>query len=266
MEENRYVTTLLKGGHSTEDPRLDRVYQLDLRSLNYLVRDLPDAPTEKKPRSYTWGVGEWLDQGQEGACVGFGFAHDLLARPVRVSGVTEKFAHDVIYWTAQKEDEWPGGSYPGATPKYEGSSVLAGAKVLAEMGFYKSYRWGLTPKDVALGIAYDGPCIFGITMYENMMDPDERGFLAPTGKEVGGHCILACAVKIKWNGIIAPLLRKWEDVDLDESFVTVWNSWGPTWGNSGTAKISLRSLDKLITIDHGEACFPKRNPLRKLVA
>lgn len=259
------MTTLLKGGSPTEDVRLDRVYQLDLRSLNYSLEKTAPSLLEARPRSFTWDVGVYLDQGQEGACVGFGYSHDLASRPVRVAGVSQAFARQGIYWVAQKEDDWDGGSYPGANPVYEGTSVLAGAKVCKELGFYKEYHWALTAKEVVLAVGHRGPCILGLTMRDGMMDPDENGFLTVTGGIVGGHCILTNAVKIVFSGIKGKILRNWDSVDLDKSYITVWNSWGRSWGNNGTAKISIRTLMTLVEGDHGEACLPVRNPLKTAV-
>lgn len=249
----------LKGGHTTNDKRLDRVYAQDLHSLNFLIRNSLTGQ-EQKPRSYTWQVGQWLDQGQEGACVGFGYSHELLSKPVQVIGISNAFAREKIYWQAQREDDWPGGSYPGADPVYEGTSVLTGAKVLQEMGFYLGYNWGITVQEIALAIGYKGPAVLGLTMYDGMMEPNKKGFLVPKGSEVGGHCILAHSVTIKFKGLLGMMMRNnWQDVDTDKSYITVWNSWGPTWGEMGTAKISLRSMQKLIVEDKGEACFPIRN-------
>lgn len=256
---------LLKGDARTEDKRLDRVYGPDLNSLKYLVRDTVPLKAHETPRSYTWAVGNWLNQGEEGACVGFGYSHELLAKPIQVQNITNKFARETIYWESQRKDPWPGGSYPDAHPVYEGTSVLTGAKVLRDLGFYTGYRWGLTPKDIAMAIGYTGPSVLGITMYEQMMDPNPKGFLVPEGAEVGGHCILAHAVKIVYNQPFGSLGKSWSGVNLDRSYVTVWNSWGRDWGHLGTAKISLRSLEKLIVEDKGEACFPDRNTT-KLVA
>lgn len=254
----------LKAKAVTHDPRLDRLYQLDLRSLNYraMARPVFQLAGLKKPRGYTWSVGAWLDQGQEGACVGFGFGHDLVARPVAVEGVNNQKARQNIYWPAQQADEWEGGSYPGATPFYEGTSVLAGAQVLTSLGYYEGYDWGLTAQEVAHCIGYLGPAVLGINMREGMMEPDSDGFLNITGEIVGGHCILAYSVKICYKGIFGWLTRNWGDVNWDKSYIKVWNSWGPSWGEGGTAKIRLRDLKQLIDVDKGEACFPRRNPLR----
>lgn len=91
------MTTTLKNGMTVEDPRLDRIYEEDWRSLNYAVGDelvKLDQPIYR-PRSYTWSIDKNLDQRAEGACVGFAFAHDLAARPVPVSGVTDEYARSL---------------------------------------------------------------------------------------------------------------------------------------------------------------------------
>lgn len=255
------MTIQLKGGRATEDPRLDRVYHQDLRSLNFLARrQLPvKAGAISGPRSFTWSVGQWLDQGQEGACVGFGFSHDLVARPVTVAGVNNSFARQRVYWEAQKIDDDPGGSYPGATPVYEGTSVLAGAKVLTSFGYYLGYDWGISAQEVATCIGHLGPAVLGINWWTGMYDPDADGFLNPTGKVEGGHCILAYSVKIYFKGLLGWAFRDWSHVDADKSYVRVWNSWGEGWGEDGTAKIRLSALKQLIEGEKGEAVFPRRN-------
>lgn len=257
------VTTLKNGGMPT-DPRLDRIYELDWRSLNYL--EGPSTGTEPlPPRSYTWGLALWLDQGQEGSCVGNGYSHELAASPVAVGGIDEKFAVEQVYWPAQMEDPWPGGSYPSADPKYDGTSVLTGAKVLQEKGFYTGYNWGITAQDIAQYVGHYGPSVLGLTWYNNMFTPASDGFIHPDGGVAGGHCILAVGVKIKWKSWVNNFISKnWGNVNMDQSYVILHNSWGQSWGFNGRAKLSLTDLDGLMK-DSGEACFPKRNPLKKSV-
>lgn len=255
---------ILKDGSVTRDDRLDRVYQLDLRSLNYAVGDKLPTEAMYRPRGYTWSVEEQLDQGYEGACVGFAFAHDLAARPVSVEGLDNEYARQV-YFEAQKIDYWAGGAYPGASPFYEGTSVLAGAKICKREGFFNSYYWGLTIDEIAKGIAYFGPCVLGIDWYSGMSDTDPDGFIAPIGSPVGGHAILAHAIKIEykstWGGWWN---RTWADVDWDKSYITLHNSWGPHWGENGRARLRLRDLAHLM-LNQGEACFPLRNPSKLIV-
>lgn len=245
----------LKDGSQVRDPRLDRIYEEDWRSLNHLVTAVLSTDL-REPLSILWDLYAFLDQGMEGACVGFGFGHELLASPVPVAGVDNKYAREIIYWTTQRNDYWPGGAYPGADPFYEGTSVLSGAKTLQDLGFYTAYDWGITTRDVVLGIGYTGPAVLGLNWYEDMFDTDAGGWIRPTGAQAGGHCILAVGVVIVWKPTTT---RTWADVDLDQSHLILHNSWGPTWGVNGRAKLSLRDFDRLLN-EQGDAVFPRRNP------
>ncbi len=227
-------TTRLRDGTHAHDQRLDRLVQFDRRSRKFPVRALPVV--EKKPRSYTWRCRATLDQGQEGACVGFGVTHELVARPVEVLGLTAKFAREAIYWNAQRQDEWPGGAYPGARPFYEGTSVLAGVKVAHQMGFMESYHWAFGLDDLLLGVAYAGPAVIGVNWMTGMFEPDSQNQVHATGRVEGGHCTLV-------NGI-----------DVRRQMLRVHNSWGAIWGRNGEALISFADMAKLLR-DGGEACF-----------
>jgi hypothetical protein len=240
--------------------QLDRRFQLDWRSLDYPVDAalaLRATTPTYRPRSYSWALRTWLDQGTEGACVGFAFAHDLAARPAEVKNLTRAYAVG-LYHDAQRIDEWAGGAYPGANPFYEGTSVLAGAKVCTTRGFYSSYYWGLSLEEVARGVAYFGPAVLGLDWYEGMLEPDSNGFIHPSGRWVGGHAIVAVGIQVHYKrGVLNWFRRTWNDVDLDRSYLTLHNSWGPGWGKNGRARLSLSDFNKLLGAN-GEACFPVR--------
>ncbi|MDA8139960.1 MAG: hypothetical protein M0036_15035 [Desulfobacteraceae bacterium] len=223
----------LRDGSQTKDIRLDRIILFDERSRKFPVRAMV---AEKKLRSYTWRCNAFLDQGQEGACVGFGIAHELAARPAEVKGLTNKYARESIYWEAQKIDEWEGGSYPGAKPKYEGTAVLAGVKVAQGKGFFDSYHWGFGLDDLALGVAYKGPAVLGLPWMEAMYEPDAKGFIHATGEVEGGHCILCRGVNAK------------------EEYFLLHNSWGKDWGDNGDCKVSFADMKKLLA-NGGESVF-----------
>lgn len=222
----------LRNSQYTMDIRLDRIKQFDERSRRYAIGDLIGV---KPLRSYTWRCLTVLDQGAEGSCVGHGCAHELIARPSEVP-VDHKYAREKIYWAAQKIDEWPGGAYPGARPVYEGTSVLAGLKVLRSLGWCDAYRWSFSLEELALGVGYNGPAIIGIDWYDGMMEVDKKGFIHPTGSLSGGHCILCNAVNVKAKRF------------------TLHNSWGPAWGIGGECYISFQDMDFLIH-QQGESAF-----------
>lgn len=255
----------LRDGSEVADPRLDRIVSaVDWGVFDYPIRPaLPRKAVAKKyrPRSYTHKVDHWLDQGEEGRCVEFSICHELLAKPAPVGrwDVDRILAAKAIYWPAQREDEWEGGSYPGASPVYEGTSVHAGMRVATRLGYFGEYRWAFNIEDLVLALGYFGPVVLGVNWYQGMFRPGADGHIRPTGALMGGHAILAQAVKIKYKVGTAFhwLTRSWEDVDLDRSYVVLWNSWGPGWGENGTCKISLRDLSRLLD-EQGEACVPVR--------
>lgn len=255
------MTTTLKNGMTVEDPRLDRIYEEDWRSLNYAVGDelvKLDQPIYR-PRSYTWSIDKNLDQRAEGACVGFAFAHDLAARPVPVSGVTDEYARS-LYFASQRIDPWPGGAYPGASPFYEGTSVLGGAKTCKDRGFFDSYWWGITVEESARAFAYFGPGVAGVNWHTGMFKPDANGFIHPIGSIAGGHAVLIHSIQIvykKGTGW-SWWTRTWADVDYEKSYIVIHNSWGPRWGNQGRAKLTLAAFGYLLA-QNGEVCFPKRS-------
>lgn len=215
------------------DPRLGRLVQFDERSRAFPVRALIEAT---RPRSFTWRPGPVvLDQGREGACVGFSIAHELAARPSVIEGVTSATAL-ALYRRAQRIDEWPGEAY-------DGTSVLAGMKAAVEAGFFEGYRWAFGEADLALAVGYKGPAVLGIPWYEGMFDPDDDGYLRPTGAVAGGHAILC------------------HGIDVKRDRYKVHNSWGAGWGIGGDAFISREDM-RVLLAQQGEAAIPvgRRRP------
>jgi Papain family cysteine protease len=237
------ASQLINGG-STQDRRLDRVKMVDLRSLNFPISDAL-LVTEMKARSYTWSTTHVLDQGSEGACVGFGCSCELIARPAVEQGISNNFAR-LIYFEAQKKDPWPGGAYPGASPVYEGSSVLAGMQVLKEAGYIGEYRWAFDIHDLYLAVGYKGPAVIGVDWYEGMFSPDANGYIHPTGQIKGGHCVCIVGVKI--------VRDKFGVIDMLRSYFTIQNSWGTDWGMNGLCRITF--VEMLILWPGGDFAIP----------
>ena len=228
----------LRNGKFTLDKRLDRCMEFDDRSRSYSIMEI----VARKLRSYTWRIDETLDQGSEGACVGFGVTHELAARPSEVQNLTNAFAFD-LYHAAQKIDPWEG-------EDYSGTSVLAGTKIAQQLGYFEEYRWAFGLEELIYGVGHNGPAVLGIPWYKDMYSPDSDGFISVSGKKVGGHCILCRAVKItKKSDDNGPL-----DFGDIEGYFTLRNSWGGDWGKGGDCYITFADMDKLLKL-RGEAVF-----------
>jgi hypothetical protein len=230
----------LRDGSTVEDPRFNRLPLYDPRSLDYPVRTLlsVDQPLVTKlwtlPPTQRTNI---LDQGTEGSCCGFAVTNELRYYPTAVAGLDAAFAREAIYWGAQKIDPWPGGAYPGAAPRYEGTAVIAAIKAAQQLGFYGQYRWALSEDDLARSIGQIGPAVLGLTWTRGMLTPDSSGFIHFTGDPVGGHCVLAVGINVR------------------SGYYTIQNSWGIRWGNRGTCKISRTELAQALTkANKGEAC------------
>lgn len=212
---------------TTTERTFDRLEQFDEASRQYPVRAL--VRSTSKPRSYSWLGGPVTDQGKEGACVGFGWTDDVMARPkpCTIDGDPNKYALGV-YHAAQAIDGMP--------MPHEGSSVLAGAKVMQSRGIVSAYHWAFGIDDVVLALGYKGPVVLGIPWYDAMYEAP-GGIVRVGGSVVGGHCILARAVNVK------------------KRLITLRNSWGVDWGVNGDAQIGFDDLARLLK-ENGEACVP----------
>ena len=216
----------------------DREVRFDEKSRNFPIRSLLSGG---RLSNKIWKCVHHLDQGQEGACVGFAWTHELNAVPYQIRVVTN--TAKTIYYAAQQWDQWAG-------TDYDGTSVLAGAKAVQSLGFMDEYRWAFGIDDVMGAISEHGPVVLGINWYEGMFNTNTGGFIAPTGNLAGGHAILA-------KGVV---FREREEgsfwwKDLPEPYIVLHNSWGTDWGINGDAKILKSDLAKLLN-EQGEACVP----------
>lgn len=223
----------MRDGSEVADPRLGRLPEFDPKSKKFSVRAFLDP--QLPLRSYTWSIPEddILDQGNEGSCVGHGYAHEVSARPVKFQMTSTDALW--IYRRGQVLDIWFG-------EDYDGTSVLAGAKACVELGHYKEYRWAFTEQEMAHSVGYAGPVVIGVNWYSGMFNPDQNGYLRPDGFLAGGHCVMV-------NSFSARLNR-----------YQIVNSWGLSWGNRGRAYITRKDMARLIEED-GECCLPLRTKL-----
>jgi len=228
----------LRGGSVTDDLRMDRLVSFDEASRQYPVRALLTPGKIRAPRSYTWTMPAPapMDQGQEGSCVAHGWAHELMAAPRRVTGIASP---QVMGWYRRMQaiDEFP-------DTEGEGTSILAGAKIMQEAGFVSAYHWAFTEAEMAAAVAWLGPVVIGVWWFDGMREPDADGWIRPTGRRVGGHCV--CVPGISVSG----------------GYYRIINSWGSSWGpRGGWARMSRKDMAALLAIQ-GEVCLPVRTERR----
>ena len=183
-----------------------------------------------------------LDQGQEGACTGFGLAAVInflkvyKNKPVRVSA-------RMLYEMAQKHDQWPG-------ENYEGSSCRGAIKGWKNMGVcsekiwpYSSsnpgnltidkakdarstilgayYRLRANLNDYHVALNETGAIYVSATVHNGWRNPrktqksDKFATIVPSSNSIGGH---AFAI-----------------VGYNQLGFIVQNSWGTDWGTDGFA-------------------------------
>jgi hypothetical protein len=104
----------------------------------------------------------YYDQLQEGRCGQFGTSRMMTLLNRRRYEIRESVPQGRwLYWQGQRHDEWPGGSYPGASPTYEGTSVNAELWVIKNEGIIpygaskpsladgiSTFRWATSDADV----------------------------------------------------------------------------------------------------------------------
>ncbi|MCB9834301.1 MAG: peptidase C1 [Planctomycetes bacterium] len=183
-----------------------------------------------------------LDQGQEGACTGFGLAAviNFLNRQQQptVPDADLLVSPRMIYEMARLHDEWPG-------ENYEGSSCRGAIKGWYHMGVCRDRLWPYDPKKVGhltverakdarsqtigayyrvrknivemhaalneVGVLYVSADVHAGWWPENV----KKGLIKKQKKIEGGHAFAL--------------------VGYDERGFWVQNSWGPDWGKKGVA-------------------------------
>jgi hypothetical protein len=147
--------------------KLDWKPRFDDRSKNYPVRGLVGKRVPRK--DVLWVAGPILNQGREGACVGFGWTAEALATPNVVNLKTmptgvpktpQPFAR-YVYNTAKTIDDQPG-------ENYEGTSVLAGAKTMQKLQAVVGYAWAFSIEEVIDALIQKGPVVLGINWHDGM--------------------------------------------------------------------------------------------------
>jgi hypothetical protein len=240
----------LRGGAITRDGRLDRVAQLDPRNRNHPVTARLPEIVERKTK--VWSLDRrWLgDQGQEGACVEYGLTHVISAMPVRqkLAIIRAIRAGHRIYWPAQRTDPWPGGSYPGATPFYEGTSEEAGMLVLRELGAIDGFDWAFGIDQGIAGVVNVGPANLALNWTEGMMHARPDGLITDQGSVVGGH-------DVAWTGVRFGVRLPGDGPNGPKrDLAVIPQSWGLDFGNRGFVYLTLEDLASRLR-DDGTCAF-----------
>ncbi len=209
-------------------PGLGRIHVPDEQDKHYPLRAaLPPRGTPRPDYRYWWSHGI-EDQDGTTECVAYSGHGWALDGPVRNTKVPDQ---DTIYNEARKRDGIPG-------TDYDGTNDRGLMKFFKEIGIVAEYRWAQTMDDVLDGIAFLGPLLFGTDWYRGMFEPDERGFLVPTGPIDGGH---------EWEII---------GVSFNYEFLTMKQTWGRGWGNNGRAKVSFEVAEFLLFDDSRPGGYP----------
>lgn len=218
--------------------RFDWVRSLDPRNADHPLRAA--LPTHVPRVTKMWRGPYWrIDQGPDGACVGFGWTVEAMSLPVLVRpkpytlAGCNAFAYD-RYHRAQQLDEFRD------TPPAEGSSVNGGAKAMRELGLIDGWRWAADVDDVIDALITAGPVVVGTNWLDGMFDPGDHNILDVSGGVAGGHCYCLTGFHTSYYG--APSVR-------------MRQSWGAGWGDNGDAWIRVADLERLLA-DGGEAAQP----------
>lgn len=236
------MTVAMRDGSEVTDVRLGRLRDWDERNEAWLLAASPAYDPSKPPRSYTWPLPERHWQ-VGGSCVAFSGANEAAGWPIAVKGLTVPQILD-WYYRMQDIDPWPGSARPGDSPRYEGTSALAGAKVMRELGYIAEYRWVLAVEELVWWVGRRGPVLLATDWTRDMFYPDAEGIIRPGGPVDGGHQYMVRGVSLK-RGLLA--------------IPNTWKGWGRN--GSGDCYLPIEDAARLLAED-GECWVPigRRRP------
>jgi hypothetical protein len=230
------MKTIFIGEHVVPGKRLGRHIRHDPLSRNFtFVPKMTGGPL-KEVHHRRYGLP--FDQGQIGSCTGNAVAGICNTAPVHIPRhrlLTEEDAVK-IYSRATQLDAWDG-QYP---PNDTGSDGLSAAKAAAEMGLITAYHWAFGI-DQALLALQEKPFVTGTYWKEGMDEPDEHGFVKPTGQVRGGH-------EYECLGY----LPRHDPLD---SILVFENSWSLEYGKRGRFYMRVRDYGDLLEQDGDVTIF-----------
>lgn len=216
---------------------------LDFRDKIY-VANLYEVPTRIDLADYKQWEVPILDQGQEGACTGFGLATvaNYLLRRRRVVSDPKPVSPRMLYEMAKRYDEWPGEEYIGSSargamkgwhkhgvcgedcypynalkPDNRLTNARTSDAVNRPLGAY--YR--VNHKDLVSmhsAMAEVGILYATASVHQGWRNVKADGVIHFDEHKIGGHAFAIVA--------------------YDKEGFWIQNSWGPAWGNQGFGLIS----------------------------
>ena len=214
---------------------------LDFRDLMYEAT-LVEVPAYRSLDDYRKAQVPILDQGQEGACTGFGLAtvaHYLL-RTHRVGRDATVISPYMFYDLARRYDEWTGENYEGSScrgamkgwykhgvcarplwPKSQKGAVLDHARVEDAAhrplgAYFRVNHSSLVAMHSAITEA--GVLYASGSVHEGWRSVGKDGIINPSEKMIGGHAFAIVA--------------------YDADGFWIQNSWGTGWGKQGFGHIA----------------------------
>lgn len=208
------------------------------------IRDRMYEPAliQLQPEIDNSGVTAVLDQGEEGACTGFGLAAVINLLNAKIKEPKSKASPRMLYEMAKKHDEWPGEDYVGSScrgairgwknmgvcPEEEwpyveddpGELTIKRAKAARSciLGAYYRLRPEINDYHTALnevGAIYVSADVHSGWFIPRSAKKNELAMIKPSSTSEGGH---AFAI-VGYNS---------------QGFI-VQNSWSPKWGSNGIA-------------------------------
>lgn len=201
----------------------------DIRDLAHPMRLALDFEAPLPPYKY-WVPGAIQNQGLYGVCVGAAWNGWMRCSPTRTVDGPDMQA---IYRAAIAIDEWA--ENDNDVEMQFGTSVRAGAKVLADQNRIAEYLWATDMAAMRRWLLTKGSVVMGTSWYSGMMDVDSSGYVNLTGSVEGGHAW--CAIGYTSTG---------------HRFRCI-NSWGSGWGQKGRFWVREDDMARLLAED-GEGC------------
>ena len=230
--------------HARSDARtyagrsLDVSLAVDPRNREYPVAAKFPLGVELPLTSRKWQCDYSLDQGREGACIGYAGAHWMGSQP-RPQDVSSRIAQR-FYAGAQRNDVWPG-------EDYEGTSLQGLMRYWRKEGLIGEYRWIFSADDLLRTLSHLGPVIVASAWPEECFHPDPYGFIEYDGERQGGHA--TC-----WTGI-----------DVEREYCTIQQSWGRRHGKGGEVYMRFRDVERMFG-DKPRIAFPDKKSLAPYLA